>query len=113
MAGLLITEALSPHFAGWAFDSEGLLTDPPGNRYLSSDLLASFWLRRAWEARAGYPGELRYLKAELQARLAAAPGALVVQVFREAPGGAVSLIASHRIGLQAPSRLAGGLRRAG
>lgn len=104
MPGLLITEGLSPPFAGWSFDSQGLLCDPAGNRYLPTDLQASFWCRRAWEARAGYPGELRFLKAELDARLRASVGALVVQVLRETPGGALSLVASQRIPWQAPSR---------
>lgn len=108
MPGLLITESLSAHFQGWYFDDEGLLCDPPGNRYLPTDLLAAYWLRRAWEARAGYPGELRFLKAELQARLAASPGSLVVQVLRESGGGGLALVASHRIALQAPSRSLGG-----
>lgn len=86
MLDLLITETVSEAFAGWVF-RDGDLMDPAGNRYRPEDLQASFYARKAWEARAGYPGELRFLRAELERRLLLASRLLVVEVWEQAPGG--------------------------
>lgn len=88
-----ITEAMSPAFAGWSF-LDGDLCDPEGNRYRPPDLKAAYWLRQAWAARAGYPGELRFLRAELASQLQAASRPLLVEVSRIGKDGGHLLVAS-------------------
>jgi hypothetical protein len=58
---------VAPGWDGWIFDDEGYLKDPAGNKYLPADLQASFYARKAWESRAGYPGEIKYLREHLKA----------------------------------------------
>lgn len=60
------SQVLAPGWDGWNFDDDGYLRDPSGNKYLPADLLATFYARKAWESRAGYPGEIRYLRQHLQ-----------------------------------------------
>ncbi|WP_200375321.1 DUF3653 domain-containing protein [Thiocystis violacea] len=74
---------------GWRFE-HGYLLDPAGNRYLPGDLQASFYARRAWEARAGYPGELRFLRQRLDdliRQAEAVTGGYILEVRRETSQG--------------------------
>lgn len=93
LESLAIRPAVSPAFAGWSF-VDGDFLDLEGNRYHPEDLKAAYWLRQAWAARAGYPGELRFLRAELAAQLQAAARPLLVEVSRIGTDGAHSLVAS-------------------
>jgi hypothetical protein len=68
MSDYLISPEVSQAFTGWRLVS-GWLQDPAGNIYRPEDLQAAFWARAAWSARAGYPGELRFLRSELERRL--------------------------------------------
>ena len=68
MSEYLILPEVSQAFAGWRLVS-GWLQDPAGNVYRPEDLRAAFWARAAWAARAGYPGELRFMRQELERRL--------------------------------------------
>ena len=88
-----ITEAVAGPFSGWSF-RDGDLCDPEGNRYRPLDLRAAFWLRQAWAARAGYPGELRFMRAELATQLQAASRPLLVEVTRIGVDGSHHLLAS-------------------
>lgn len=88
-----ITAAMAEPFAGWYF-LDGDLCDPEGNRYRPLDLKAAYWLRQAWAARAGYPGELRFLRAELASQLQAAARPLLVEVSRIGADGSPLLVAS-------------------
>lgn len=91
-----VTPAISSAFDGWSF-ADGDFLDPEGNRYRPEDLKAAYWLRQAWAARARYPGELRFLRAELMAQLRAVSRPLLVQVSRLEPDGTPALIASLRV----------------
>lgn len=79
--------ALPFPWQGWQLDPQGVLLDPAGNRYLPSDIQASWYARQAWQARAGSPGELRYLKAQLLAEVAFVRRPLIITVARLSPAG--------------------------
>lgn len=75
---------------GWEIEG-GYLRDPAGNRYLPWDLQATFYARQAWEARAGYPGELKFMRQRLneliqEAQSEARPS-FVVEIKRQTPAG--------------------------
>lgn len=88
-----ITTVMAPPFAGWYF-LDGDLCDPDGNRYRPNDLRAVHWVRQAWAARAGYPGELRFMRAELASQLQAAARPLLVEVHRIGWDGSRHLLGS-------------------
>lgn len=95
------SSVVSPGWEGWIFDDEGFLKDPSGNKYLPSDLQASFYARKAWESRAGYPGEIKYLRQHLkelvnEARRQVAP-VFVVKVERLTADGP-QLLQTMRLG---------------
>lgn len=97
-----ITDTMSELFQGWAFNDGGDLVDPAGNRYRPDDLLASFWMRQAWAARAGaFPSEIAFLRTVLDDRIRSASYPMVVEVHQERPEGRV-LLGSLRIGGENP-----------
>lgn len=97
-----ITDTMSGLFQGWAFNDGGDLVDPAGNRYRPDDLLASFWMRQAWAARAGgFPGEIAFMRTVLEDRIREASYPMVVEVHQERPEGRV-LLGSLRIGGTTP-----------
>jgi hypothetical protein len=95
----VITGTMSESFDGWGFDdTNGDLLDPAGNRYRPIDLLASYWMRQAWSARAGaFPEQIAFMKATLEERIRDASYPLVVEVHQERPDGRV-MLGSLRIG---------------
>lgn len=98
----VITDTMSELFQGWEFNDGGYLVDPAGNRYRPDDLLASFWMRQAWAARAGgFPGEIAFLREVLDDRIRRASYPMVVEVHQERPEGRV-LLGSLRIGGETP-----------
>lgn len=80
----------SPGWEGWEIEDQ-YLRDPAGNRYLPWDLQATFYARKAWEARAGYPGELKFMRQRLDELIAEAQSqarpTFTVEIRRETPAG--------------------------
>lgn len=78
---------------GWYFNDTGDFCDPAGNRYRPADFQATFWMRQAWEDRAGHPARIRYLHEHLRqlVKLASQPGGYVVEIRKESPQGLILL----------------------
>lgn len=78
---------------GWYFDDAGYFCDPASNRYLPSDLRATFFMRQAWEDRVGNPPRIRYLHDHLRqlVKQASQPGGYVVEIRKESPQGLILL----------------------
>jgi hypothetical protein len=77
---------ISAEWEGWQLQ-EGELLDPVGNRYRPDDLRAVHWIRQAWAARAGYRGELAFLRDEAIRRRDAADRPWIVTIQRETAHG--------------------------
>jgi hypothetical protein len=91
---------IASEWAGWRFDGPHLI-DPVGNRYSPDDLRAVHWIRQAWAARAGYPGELAFLRDEAVRRLEEADRPWVVTIQRETRGG-LQRLGQLRLGSSGP-----------
>lgn len=73
---------------GWFFDDQGYLLDPAGNKYLPRDLQAAWWARQAWQERAGYPGQLRFLHEHLRQLIKTAQSSgYIVKVEKQTASG--------------------------
>lgn len=82
-----------PRWEGWVIDNDGYLCDPAGNKYLPQDLYASFWGRQAWAARAGYPGEIKFLRERLAELIRdASPPVFIVEIKRQGKAGSDPVI---------------------
>jgi len=85
-------QGLTGQWQGWLIDTEGYLCDPAGNKYLPTDLSCAFWARQTWEARAGYPGEVAFLRERLAELIRhAEPPTIVVEVKRRTHDGDIVL----------------------
>lgn len=93
-------DGISEQWSGWRID-EDVLIDPVGNRYTPDDLRAVHWIRQAWAARAGYPGELAYLRDEALRRLHDADRPWVVTIQRETRAG-LQHLGQLRLGSSGP-----------
>lgn len=77
-----------PGWEDWSFDRDGYLRDPAGNKYLPRDLEVSFWMRQAWNDRAGgYPRKISFLHDHLRQLIRdASPPTFIVEIKRQSSG---------------------------
>ena len=91
---------ISDQWAGWRL-ADGYLIDPQGNRFAADDLRAVHWIRQAWAARAGYPGELAFLRDEAIRRRDAADRPWILTIQRDSASG-LQRLGQLRLGSSGP-----------